>query len=84
MLRPRLARELGPLVEDYCRTIETYIQNLNHKGFVLPFRKNELLRRNVEQTLLHLDELDARRGSLRPAEKAGLFSQPDLGLGQVR
>jgi hypothetical protein len=69
MLRPRLAHDLGPLVDDYCRTIETYVQNMNHKGFVLPFRKHALFRRNAGEALQHLDELDTRRASLRPPDK---------------
>ena len=66
MLRPRLARDLALLVDEYCRTLESYVQNLSHKGFVLPFRKHELLRRNREVTIQHLDELDAQRQALRP------------------
>ena len=70
MLRPRLARELMPLVDDYCVTIETYLQDMNHKELLsLPFRKQLLRERNLEQTLRHLDELDARRASLRPPDK---------------
>jgi hypothetical protein len=69
MLRPRLAHDLDPLVDDYCRTIENYVQNLNHKGFVLPFRKHALLRRNAGEALQRLDELDTHRESLRPPDK---------------
>jgi hypothetical protein len=69
MLRPRLARDLAGLLDDYCRTIEAYVQSLNHKGFVLPFRKHALARRNAAEALQHLDELDARRLALRPSEK---------------
>ena len=69
MLRPRLAQELAALVDDYCRTIEAYVQNLNHHGFVLPFRKHALLRRNAAEALQRLDELDARRATLRPSDK---------------
>lgn len=69
MLRPRLARELAPLVEQYCQVIETYVQNVNHKGFVLPFRKHALLRRNANETLQLLDELDAQRARLKPPDK---------------
>lgn len=70
MLRPRLTRALIPLVNDYCVTLETYLQNLNHKRLVvLPFRKELLRERNREQTLSHLNELDTRRASLRPPDK---------------
>ncbi len=69
MLRARLAADLAPLVDEYCRTIETYVQNMNHTGFVLPFRKHAALRRNATETLRRLDELDARRTNLRPVPK---------------
>lgn len=69
MLRPRLTQELAVLVDSYCTTIETYLQNLNHKSFILPFRRQALRQRNVEQTLKLLDELDTRRAGLRPPEK---------------
>lgn len=66
MLRPRLARDLAPLVDDYCRTIEVYVQTLNHPGSMLFFRKNAILRRNASETLQGLDNLDARRAGSRP------------------
>lgn len=84
MLRPRLAHELVPLVQDYCRTIETYVQNLNHTGFVLPFRKHAILRRNLAETLQHLDELDERRASLRPPPKPYETIQATSEPGQPR
>jgi hypothetical protein len=77
MLRLRLSRDLGPLVDDYCRTIESYLQNLNHAGSVLPFRKHTLQRRNAQEAVQHLDELDARRAALRPALKAPSPMQAD-------
>jgi hypothetical protein len=77
MLRPRLAGELAPLVDDYCRTIESYVQNLNHTGFVLPFRKQAILRRNAHETVQHLDELDALRASLQPIQKPLLPMEAD-------
>jgi hypothetical protein len=39
---------------------------LNHTGFVLFFQKHAILRRNASDTLQRLDQLDARRASLRP------------------
>jgi hypothetical protein len=70
MLRPRLARDLGPLVDEYCRTIEDYLQNLNHPGFTLPFRKHAVQRRNGLEALQRFDELDVRRAALRPPLRA--------------
>lgn len=69
MLRLRLDQQLVPLAEDYCRTLETYLQNLNHKTSFLGFGRQALRQRNVEQTLLALDQLDARRAALRPADE---------------
>jgi len=77
MLRPRLTRELIPLVDDYCRTIETYLQNLNHKASFLNLRKQAFRQRNVQQTLSLLDELDARRAALRPSDKENLPMQAE-------
>ena len=77
MLRPRLDRDLDPLVDDYCKAIEAYIQNLNHTGFVLPFRKHIVQRRNGEETARRMDELDARRANMRPPAKAPLHIQAD-------
>ena len=79
MLRPRLVRDLGGVVDEYCGVIETYVQHLNHKGFVLPFRKHALLRRNAGETLQSLDELDARRATLRPADKKNSPIQANSG-----
>jgi hypothetical protein len=78
MLRPRLTHEFSAVVDDYCRVIENYLQTLNHPGFVLPFRKQVVARHNAVETLQKLDELDARRASLRPAAKPELPIQADL------
>ena len=75
MLRPRLTHDLGAVVDDYCATIEAYVQNLNHHGFVLPFRKHALLRRNASEALQRLDELDARRTTLRPSPQESHSSE---------
>jgi len=77
MLRPRLVSELGPLVDEYCQVIAAYIQNLNHPGFALPFGKYANSRRTVNQVLLRLDDLDARRVLLRPTSKPLLPIQAD-------
>jgi hypothetical protein len=77
MLRPRLAADLAPFVDEYCRAIESYLQNLNHPGFVLPFRKGSVIRRNASETFRQLEELDARRVSLRPTAKPELPVQAD-------
>ncbi|HTL17059.1 MAG TPA: hypothetical protein VL793_07470 [Patescibacteria group bacterium] len=66
MLRPRLVRDLALITDDYCRAIETYLQNLNHPGFVLPFRKGVVARHNAAEIVLRLDELDSRRATIRP------------------
>jgi hypothetical protein len=77
MLRPRLVSDLAPLVDEYCQAIEAYVQNFNHPAFALPFGKHATSRRSVNETLLRLDDLDARRLLLRPASKPPLPIQAD-------
>jgi hypothetical protein len=77
MLRPRLTHEFIDLADDYCRVLETYLQNLNHPGFVVPFRKKIVMRHNAAEVLQKLDELDGRRTSLRPSSKPELPVQAD-------
>lgn len=77
MLRPRLTRELVPFVDDYCRTIELYVQSLNHPGFVLPFRKHAAERHNAGEAIQRLDELDNRRAQLRPGGKLEAAMEAD-------
>ena len=72
MLRPRLIRDLGPLVDEYCRIIEAYLQTLTHPGSLLSFGKHAALRRSLNEALLRLDDLDARRALIRPASKPAL------------
>jgi hypothetical protein len=69
MLRPRLAQELIPLANDYCSTLETYVHSLRHTGSILPFRKHGLLRRNADEAVRRLDELDNRLARLQPPKK---------------
>jgi hypothetical protein len=69
MLRPRLARDLAGLAEEYARVLDNYLQNLSHGGFVLPFRKHATQRRKTEEALQQIDALDARRATLRPEIK---------------
>lgn len=77
LLRPRLAHDLVPLVDAYCAIIESHVHALNHTGFVLPFRKHAVARRNASEAIQQLDQLDSRRQSLRPVGKADLSTRVD-------
>jgi hypothetical protein len=77
MLRPRLVPELGPLVDEYCQVIEAYLRDVNHPGLAVPFGKQAATRRSVNETLVRLDDLDARRALVRPVSKPPLPIQAD-------
>jgi hypothetical protein len=68
-LRLRLAPSLFPLVDDYMQVLNDYLQNREPKGLVLFTRKKTLQRRNFDETLSLLDQLDTLRLAVRPATK---------------
>jgi hypothetical protein len=65
-LRLRMAAPVVPLLDDYHRVLENYLQNRDRNGLLLLFRKQALQRHNREETLRRLDELDTQRLALRP------------------
>ncbi len=74
LLRLRIAQEFVGLVQDYCQTIETYLQERDHtRSFFTT--KNAVRRRAAEAAIRQLDALDARREALRPAPKPAAGSQ---------
>jgi len=79
LLRPRVAQELIPLVDEYRRVITTYLQNRDHVGFVLPFRKKAAVRHAADQALRQLAVLDQQRLSMRPPSQQAdaLKSKPE-------
>ena len=74
----RSAPALLPITEDYTQTIEGYLQNLGHSSAGFLSHKKAGLRRSRQETLLHLDELDAQRAVLKPAPKTSPLVQTDL------
>jgi hypothetical protein len=65
-LRLRIAQEYVGLVQDYCQTIETYLQQRDHSAASFPYSKRTGRKRAVEATIQQLDALDARRMALQP------------------
>jgi hypothetical protein len=76
LLRSRIAQEFVGLVQDYSQAIETYLQQRDHTGSVLPFTRKAGQRRAVEATVRQLDALDARREALRPIPRSAATNQP--------
>jgi hypothetical protein len=73
--RLRLAPEFIPLADEYCQTIEAYLQNHQQNGSGQFLRKNSLLQRSTAETIQHLDDLDARRSLLKPAQSSNPIAQ---------
>jgi hypothetical protein len=76
LLRLRIAQGFLELVQEYCQTLETYLQQRDHPGSVLPFTRKAGRRRAVEAAVQHLDALDARREALRPLPRPAATNQP--------
>ena len=76
LLRLRIAQEFVGLVQDYSQALETYLQQRDHTGSILPFTRKAAQRRAVEAAVRQLDALDARREALRPAPRPVIESQP--------
>lgn len=76
LLRLRIAREFIGLVQDYSQALETYLQQRDHTGVILPFTRKAAQRRAVEAAIQQLDALDARRDALRPISRPGATNQP--------
>jgi hypothetical protein len=70
MLRLRVAENLVPLVDEYRRVLQAYLQDHDKPGLALPSRKKAAQRRAVEETVQQLDALDHRREASRPEEGA--------------
>lgn len=66
-LQPRLSRDLAAIVDDYCATLNLYLERLVHPGFVLPFRKQAVRHLNADEAIQRLDVLDEKRKALRPS-----------------
>ena len=68
-LRLRLAKDLVPLVDEYRKTVATYLENRQHTGWSL-FRKRPSAQQAARTAIQQLDALDARFSELRPPSKA--------------
>jgi hypothetical protein len=69
MLRPRIAKEFVPLVDQYRNVISTYLQNREHPGGIILFTKKAAVRRLEDETIQQLANLDQQRAALRPASQ---------------
>ncbi len=77
-LRLRIAQEFGSLVQDYWKTLDTYLQQRDRSGSVIPFVRNANRRRAVAAAVHQLDTLDARLQALRPKSKSPNPAQPSV------
>lgn len=66
--RLRMAPVVVPLVDDYRRVIQTYLQKINSSGSILTFNRRLGLipDRAPDEAISRLDVLDLRREALRP------------------
>jgi len=72
MLRPRVAKEFVPLVDQYRSVISTYLQNREHPGGIVLLTKKAAVRRIEDETIQQLANLDQQRAALRPStQKTG-------------
>jgi hypothetical protein len=76
LLRLRIAPQFVGLVQGYCQTLQTYLQQRDHTGSILPFTKKAARQRAVETAVQQLDALDAQRDALRPVPKSAATNQP--------
>jgi len=76
LIRLRIAPDFAGLVQDYYQSIDTYLQQRDSSGSIIPFVRRASRRRAVENALRQLNALDARRETLRPAPQPTDTSQP--------
>ena len=69
LLRPRIAQELVGLTQDYCQTVEMYLQQLSRSPSAPRSTRRAARRLVVETAIQQLDALDARREAMRSAPK---------------
>jgi hypothetical protein len=74
-LRLRIAQEFAGLVQDYSQTLQSYLQQRDHSGSVIPFARQAARRRAVQAAVQQLDALDARREALRPIPRSVATNQ---------
>lgn len=70
LLRPRVATNAIPLLDQYHSTIQSFLERRDRTGLPIPFRRQAIHRKVVEQTVQQLDLLDRERPISRPVAKA--------------
>jgi hypothetical protein len=70
VLRLRLATNALPLLDQYRFTLEKFLQDRDKTGLPIPFRREAVRRKVVEETVKELDSLDSRRPISRSLVKA--------------
>jgi len=76
LLRPRLGQEFVGFLDSYGQALRNYLQHRHKTGLTRFFGQKAALNRAEEQALKQLDQLDARRASVRPAPKPVTARQP--------
>lgn len=76
LLRPRLSTNAVPLLDEYRGAIESFLENRDKTGLPIPFRRQAIHRKVVEETVKQLDLLDSRRPISRSLAKATERSAP--------
>ncbi|MEY2428478.1 MAG: hypothetical protein QOJ40_1363 [Verrucomicrobiota bacterium] len=69
MLRLQTAPQLVPLVDEYCKVLQSYLKNRDQNSILMTFRHKARLRHVAEQAVKELNALDARREAMRPKQK---------------
>jgi hypothetical protein len=82
-LRLRLAPEFVGIADDYRQTLANYLQNRDHSGSFIPFRKRAVQRHTLEEALRKLDALDARRTLVRPPAESVIQAKAESTLPQA-
>jgi hypothetical protein len=65
----RVSHDLVFLADDYHKVIAYYLNHRDKRGLLLGLRKKAIRRHAAAAALMQLDALDARRLTLRPAQK---------------
>ena len=76
-VRLRVAPEFVPLLDEYCGTMQTWLQNHQQSSSGQFFRKKSALQRSTQETIRQLDDLDSRRSALKPASNPRSLAQSD-------
>jgi hypothetical protein len=81
LLRLRIAQEYVRLLQDYSQVIESYLQQRDRSGLILPSARGAGRQRAVEDAVQQLNALDTRRLAVRPGPPAAEPSGSSAGEG---